>query len=234
MTAHPTHETSRADARRAGTRRVILDTTLALIREKGIDKVSWRGIARAVGYSPAGLYEYFDNKDDIVAALAAEGLAFLDRAMRRAASAPSGASRGTPPGTSAETPPGAPTKSLQDTSPRAVEDRLLAMGRAYVRFAHEHPGHFHLVFSVLPSGRRSRAEPAVGAYGMVLEAVQQGIAEGTFVPRGDLDAEAMAYGFWSLVHGLASLQLTALRGFDADLAALDQHVILVFLRGLRR
>jgi len=69
---------------------------------------------------------------------------------------------------------------------------------------------------------------------MVLEAVQQGIAEGAFVPRGDLDAEAMAYGFWSLVHGLASLQLTTLRGFDADLAALDQDVILAFLRGLRR
>lgn len=229
MTPRPTHAPSRSDARRSDarrtdTRRTILDTTLAMIREKGIDKVSWRGIARAVGYSPAGLYEYFDNKDDIVAALATEGLAFLDRAMRRAVGAPAGAS--------AESRKSA--ESAPETSPRAVEDRLLAMGRAYVRFAHDHPGHFHLVFSVLPSGRRSRAEPAVGAYGMVLEAVQQGIAEGTFVPRGDLDAEAMAYGFWSLVHGLASLQLTALRGFDADLAALDQDVILAFLRGLRR
>ena len=218
MTPRPTHAPSRADARRSDTRRTILDTTLAMIREKGIDKVSWRGIARAVGYSPAGLYEYFDNKDDIVAALATEGLAFLDRAMGRAVGAPAD--------TSAE--------SARETSPRAVEDHLLAMGRAYVRFAHEYPGHFHLVFSVLPSGRRSRGEPAVGAYGMVLEAVQQGIAEGAFVPRGDLDAEAMAYGFWSLVHGLASLQLTTLRGFDADLAALDQDVILAFLRGLRR
>lgn len=194
-----------SQSRKGDTRRAVLDTTLSMIREKGIDKVSWRGIARAVGYSPAGLYEYFDNKDDIVAALAAEGLAMLDRAMRRAVK----------------------------NAPTSVEARLSRMGHAYIRFAHDHPGHFHLVFSVLPSSRRSRAEPAVGAYGMVLADMQLGIADGVFEQRDGLDAEAMAYGYWSLVHGLASLQTTALRDFEADLASLDDEVIATFLRGLR-
>jgi AcrR family transcriptional regulator len=174
-----------------------------MIRERGLDKVSWRAIARAVDYSPAGLYEYFDNKGHIVATLAEEGMVRLDGAL-------------------AAVEPGLP-----------VAERLLEMGRAYIAYAHAHPGHFHLVFSVLPSGRRSLEQPSAGAYRRLQDAMQQGLDEGLL--HGDsLDADAMAYGFWGLVHGLASLQLSTLREFEADFGAADRTILAAFLRGLSR
>lgn len=195
---------SPAEARKSETRQRILDTTLEMIRAKGIDKVSWRSIARAVNYSPAGLYEYFENKDAIVAAIAQEGLELLDAAL------------------------GAVERS------QSVEARLIDMGKAYVRYAHDHPGYFHLVFSALPSGRRTREQPASGAYALVRDAMRDGIERGIFRAEGALDEEIMAYGFWGLAHGVASLQITSLEGFDADFQQADEEVFQVYLRGLKR
>lgn len=195
---------SSAEERRRETRQKILDVTLRMIRERGLDKVSWRGIARAVDYSPAGLYEYFDNKDHIVAALAEEGLARLDRA-------------------------------LSDVGMnRSPEVRLVGLGEAYIRYAHEHPGYFHLVFSALPSERRSREQPPAGAYRKVFDVMEEGVREGLFRDGEGRDAEVMAYGFWSLVHGMASLQTSALRGFEADFAQADREAMDCFIRGLRQ
>jgi len=64
--------------RQADTRKAILQTALELIAEKGLDKLSLREIARRVGYSPAGLYEYFDSKEGILLTLAEEGDGWLD------------------------------------------------------------------------------------------------------------------------------------------------------------
>ena len=43
----------------------ILRAARELLLENGHDNFSLRGIARRVQYSPAALYEYFDNKDEI-------------------------------------------------------------------------------------------------------------------------------------------------------------------------
>ena len=44
----------------------ILQAAKELLLENGHDNFSLRGIARRVQYSPAALYEYFDNKDHII------------------------------------------------------------------------------------------------------------------------------------------------------------------------
>jgi AcrR family transcriptional regulator len=190
-------------SRTIATRETIMETTLRLIVDDGLDKVSWRAIARAVGYSPAGLYEHFANKDAIVAALATEGMAILANGLERI------------------------DRSLH------VEERVLEMGRCYLRFSREHTGHFHLIFAALPSRRRSRAQPASGAYRHLIDAIQDGIDEGAFRTTPSFDAEAMAYGYWGLVHGLASLQSTVLHGFEAEFEAADEAVLASFVRGLR-
>ena len=54
------------ERRQQSTRDLILKTALELVKEQGIDKWSLREIARRIDYSPSGLYEYFDSKDDIL------------------------------------------------------------------------------------------------------------------------------------------------------------------------
>lgn len=73
-------------ARRAArTREEILDAARALIVEQGLEKVSLRAVAKAVDYSPAALYQYFDNKDDLLAELARRAATELQAAMLSAA-----------------------------------------------------------------------------------------------------------------------------------------------------
>ena len=63
------------ERRYARTRQEILDAAMELVQEKGPDKLSMRELARRVDYSPAGLYEYYENKDEIiVASLTGSGL----------------------------------------------------------------------------------------------------------------------------------------------------------------
>ncbi len=52
------------------TRERILDVARTLVVEDGWDRVSLRKVARRVGLSPPSLYEYFDGKDDMLAAVA--------------------------------------------------------------------------------------------------------------------------------------------------------------------
>ena len=49
------------------TRDAILEAARQIIGKDGIDGLSTRGIADAIDYSPAGLYEYFGSKEEIIA-----------------------------------------------------------------------------------------------------------------------------------------------------------------------
>ena len=94
-------------------RAAILDEARRLLTEDGASALSMRAIARALGYSPAALYEYFPSKEDIFAALyfeGAGGLAGRLVAVRKSMPA--------------------------DSSVRAT---LHEMGRAYRDYAHEQP-----------------------------------------------------------------------------------------------
>ena len=67
-----TDDTTPRERRAERTRKAILDTAMQLIVEKGPDKLSLREVARRIDYSPAGLYEYFGSKDELVEAACSE------------------------------------------------------------------------------------------------------------------------------------------------------------------
>jgi len=114
---------------------------------------------------------------------------------------------------------------------RAVEaasaaERLRGLGLAYLSFAAEEPARFRLLFVELPSSRTSLAEgpPPTSPYVIVVQAARDAIESGAL--SRTLDPEVVAYTLWSLVHGMAVLGSTHLKGFSADLesahrAALD-------------
>lgn len=68
MPTSPTHRRPRP-GRRPGnpdTRAAILDAARAEFVEKGYDKTSMRGVAKAAGVDPALVHHYFDSKDDLL------------------------------------------------------------------------------------------------------------------------------------------------------------------------
>jgi len=61
-------------------RRYILLEAKKLIRKNGVEKFSLRGLAAICDYSPAALYEYFSNKEDILKTIALQ----IEKEMREA------------------------------------------------------------------------------------------------------------------------------------------------------
>lgn len=191
------------------TRQTILQAALELVIEKGLNKLSLREIARRADYSPAGLYEYFGSKDEIVEALVCNA---SDRFF-------------------------AHLNRVSQTLP--VEDYLTELGMAYIEFAHLNPDHFMLMFThyqALPVVNLDEFVPDSNsnAYGLLMEAVQRALDSGVFHASPDYGKVGMTYSFWSLVHGLAILQATYLRQFKWDFSTADRHAIRTFIDGLSR
>lgn len=202
-------DTTPRERRSERSRQTILQAALALIIEKGLNKLSLREIARRADYSPAGLYEYFASKDAIVEALVCDASERFFNHLNRVA------------------------KTL------SVDEYLVELGMAYIEFAHLNPDHFMLMFThyqalsvvslsdFVPSGDSN-------AYGLLMDAVQRALDNGLFQADPDYDKVSMTYSFWSLVHGLAILQATYLRQLKWDFPAADRQAIQTFIKGLRR
>ncbi len=189
----------------------ILESARKLIRRDGFDKLSLRGVARDIGHSPAGLYEFFAGKDALVLALAHNAEQQLGSALRSAAAG-----------------------DVDGCEPSDPE--LVRLGCAYIAFARRQPEDFLLLFSRMVSGRQALGEriPASSPYGLVVDATQRAVQQGTVHVTPSYGAEYVAYGLWSLAHGAAMLQLSHLDGFEADFPAADRENLLRFVRGLAR
>lgn len=113
-----TGSTSQSSYHHGSLREALIDAGLRALEGSANHDVSLRELAREVGVSPAAVYRHFPNKDALLAALAAEGLAMLGHAQRTAYDAAGGGGPGF-----AET------------------------GRAYIRFALAHPALFRLIYA---------------------------------------------------------------------------------------
>jgi AcrR family transcriptional regulator len=194
MTTIPPHE-----RRQQKTREAILTTALELIVEKGPDGLSLREIARRIDYSQAGLYEYFENKDEIIQAACSEADARL-RAYLKAV--PAG-----------------------EYSP---QDYLLELGEAYLNFARQNPEHYQFLFIYrdlrpdLEAPRFERPEdfyiPTDDTFMIIYNAVQSAIDTGVIHTTPGFQTMEISFSLWALGHGLASLEarLRELAPFDFD------------------
>ncbi|MBW4720384.1 TetR/AcrR family transcriptional regulator [Saccharothrix obliqua] len=168
-------------------RGALLDAAESLVRERGVDGWSLREASARVGVSPSAAYHHFASRDVLVRTLADRVLAGLGRRMANAAA------RADP------------------------AQRVVAAGRAYVRWAVEDPSVARLVF------RGGSAEPAAAVTPHphdVLSAELDRLAE-----AGVLSASARAgaeYVVWAALHGLATLLVDGLVHVDGP-RALDRE-----------
>lgn len=163
-------------------RQAILDAAQRLFNEEGFEKVSMRNIAEAIEYSPATIYLYFKDKNELLFALQNQAFGQLAQAF----------------------------ESVFMIEHPA--ERLRAVGHKYLEFAFEHPELFELMFimtgpmeAVEACGETTHWASGRAAFDRVVQVMQQGIDAGVFTRTKD--AETAALMAWSQVHGLATLYL---------------------------
>jgi AcrR family transcriptional regulator len=172
-----------------------------LFAERGLHAVTMRELARALGVSAMTAYRYFEDKEEILAAVRAAAFERFAEALERAA-----AVKG-------------------DAATRAA-----AVGRAYIDFAFTEPNAYKLMFDVrytddgrfpdlMRAGSRARRTMTAYVKGLVAEGYLAG------------DPEILGQIFWAMVHGLVVLQLTGRLNPKPDFRTLHQTAMRLLTQG---
>lgn len=160
-------------------RQTILQAARTLFLDQGFEKTSIRNIADAIEYSPATIYLYYKDKNDLFFALHQE--AFLKMIGEFES-----------------------MFLVQDSF-----ERLTAMGKHYMKFAFENPELYNLMFLMEAPMEVIECKEQVWedghiALGMLKNAVSDCIRDGYFKCQ---DIESISMMIWAMVHGLMTLHL---------------------------
>jgi len=187
--------------------RSLVEAALVTIREEGVQALTLRSVGARLGVSRTALYRHFDDKQALLARVAAEGFKRFHEALATAVARAS-AKRANP---------------------------MPAMAAAYMRFALSNPSHYQTMFSgVLTDWSRypELVRHAEGAFNVLLDTIRGEQQQKRMAPGDPLDLAEIT---WALSHGLATLglarQLRRTRGQLQDLAVLGSTVL---ENGLRR
>jgi AcrR family transcriptional regulator len=145
----------------------ILDATIELVRQEGLEGVSIRKIAERVGVSHMLLYSYFENRAAIIQALRERGFAemeaFFAESLRRA-----------------------------ETGDALVQVRA-SLGW-YIRLSHEYPKLYQLAWRSATSWRVDSQKMTMSLEHLS-QLIQLGIERGQCIERDPALAAVMAFGF---------------------------------------
>jgi AcrR family transcriptional regulator len=156
----------------------ILNAAKELFMEQGFEATSIRNIAEKIEYSPATIYLYYKDKNDIVHALHKEGFKLLIEHFQ----------------------------VINDIE--HPFERLKAMGKAYIQFAVKHPDVYQLIFTMKePLEHMDNCDDEwhegdqafTLLHQNVLDCQQAGYFKG-------LESIGLSFVIWSTMHGLCMLR----------------------------
>lgn len=158
----------------------ILDAAMKIFLEHGMEKTSIRKIANRIEYSPATIYLYFKDKDEILYELHLRSFTKFRNEIQKAG-------------------------FIQNPF-----ERLRFIGRNYIDFALKNPEMYDLMFIMRSpmnhhkeSGDQSW-EVGSGAFQFLENTVQECL-EQELIKAGD--HRGIAYNMWSYVHGICCLSI---------------------------
>ena len=182
------------------TRVNILDAAFKIVKNDGWQSLSMRKIADEIEYTAPIIYEYFANKEAILQELTKKGYLVLAEDLRDA-------------------------KSKHATP----EKQLEAMWLAYWDFAFAHKEFYQLMFGVEMNCCVMKTEsPELQAPALMFSEVIQKLMK-----LDDKDDDAICtkyYTFWSVVHGLISINIVR-RGVSDDI---NQQILKDAINGIIR
>jgi AcrR family transcriptional regulator len=180
------------------TRQGILDAARSLLLEGGVDAISMRSLAEKVDYSPAALYKYFSNKEEIIEALRQEAWEMM-----------------------AAYEPGPPPANIT-----SMADMFVYSGRNYIDFATKYPEQYLLIMSTSETGPNSMEEfKQTPNFIHLLEFIEATVAAGEFqIPEGFTPTH-LAMLSWFVVHSISVLKLTMMSKCQDEFEAASLEVM---------
>ena len=172
--------------------------------KQGVDGVSMRQLAEALGCSPMTPYRYFRNKEEILAAVRAAAFDRFASALEEAA-----------------------RKTRGDL--RAGGE---AMGEAYIRFALGDPDAYRLMFDLSqphPDRYPELVRASARARHMMSAALEALVKAGIFVG----DPQLLGYVFWATMHGLVVLHLAGKLPEEPDFRTIQREAMRLLVAGAR-
>ncbi|MEJ6394246.1 TetR/AcrR family transcriptional regulator [Gymnodinialimonas sp. 2305UL16-5] len=171
----PTTPNRRENYHHGDLRAQLIEATRQLIEEKGPDHLSVSEACRRAGVSTAAPYKHFKDKDDLLRAVALEGMQRQHRQM---------------------------IEALVPLPQRSLA-RVSALGHVYVCFARDEPAVFRLMFGLSEdhAGHDALVQRGEDTFDVVKAEVAA--YRGSDVVE-DIDIKR-AFQLWSFVHGLSFL-----------------------------
>ncbi|WP_461109746.1 TetR/AcrR family transcriptional regulator [Spirosoma koreense] len=196
----------RKEREREEMRKLILDGAQKLFLTNGFDKVSIRNIADEIEYSPATIYLYYKDKNELLFALHQRGFVKMVEEFQ-------------------------PLLLLTDPF-----EKLVGMGRTYIQFAIDNPELFDLMFIMTaPMDTLDKKDWIEGdqAFGLLTRVVEECMEAGIFQKH---DVRSTAMMIWSGIHGYTALFLRKRLGMfpECDRQPIMDDAFELFCQTLRR
>jgi AcrR family transcriptional regulator len=168
-------------------RQTLIDIACAHIREKGVDGLSLRAIAKEAGVSANAPYRHFSDKRALLVAIAIEGFEELKARME-----------------------------IVEAQSSDILEEFKMKGLAYVLFAGDHPEKYKLMFGPAITDRmndEALMNAAGNSYERLLISISRGIEKGIFKNQ---PVQQLADPVWAMMHGISSLLIDGFFEEDAQ------------------
>ncbi|KAA6439124.1 TetR/AcrR family transcriptional regulator [Dyadobacter flavalbus] len=189
-------------------RNLIIESATQLFLKQGYDKTSIRSIAEDIEYSPATIYLYFKDKDEIFYVIHENAFALLEKVFRK-------------------------HDPIQDPF-----EKLTAICKSYVEFALQNPDYYDLMFIMRAPLSQIACEDTWkegdSAFEYLLRTISACVDEKKIKPG---DKFVLAMTVWSFGHGLVSLYVRGRFGVmkmsEEIISEMMDHAVDLFLSNLK-
>ena len=164
-----------------------LDAAESLYAKHGWEAVTMDQVARTARLSRALVYTYFRDKDDLLFAIGERALKQLYQRFAAALK-----------------------------TPGSGRDKVMAIGRTYMGFSLEFPHYFdfcsrfqrHETNTAANPNEEACGEAGDAVIGLVVQGVQQGVADGSIAPALGREPLMMAFSLWAFTHGIVQITVS--------------------------